>query len=281
MIVLSSTLYVEDTSFILTKRDLNMNTRKAELIEFWKQEAEAPFAGWDFSYVTHRIIETEMPWSYEAQIRTLLPQVTAVLDMGTGGGEKLLKFRDLLPENVVATEDYPPNVQLATEQLSPFGIRVVDVELGKRLAMPFSDAQFDLVINRQSAFNLKEVERILSTGGHFVTQQIDESWAYDLILAMGGTPAITADEPSSLDRCLHELCVETGLRVQTAVTHNGTITFTDIGALVYYLNAIPWIVPNFSLEIHLSQLLTLQQKLDRGDPLQFHTRKHLIQAQKP
>jgi hypothetical protein len=38
-------------------------------------------------------------------------QAASVVDLGTGGGERLLKLRKHWPEKVVVTEDYPPSAQ--------------------------------------------------------------------------------------------------------------------------------------------------------------------------
>jgi hypothetical protein len=61
------------------------------------------FSGWDLSGVTPRGLEPGPPWSYEALVREYGRTATAVLDMGTGGGEFLAGVRDGMPDRVVAT----------------------------------------------------------------------------------------------------------------------------------------------------------------------------------
>jgi hypothetical protein len=85
------------------------------LVEAWKREEDRPFTGWDFSYLHGRMLEEQPPWS--------------LLDMGTGGGERLLALREHWPPHVAVTEDYPPNVKLVTERLAPLGVRIVEVAL--------------------------------------------------------------------------------------------------------------------------------------------------------
>ncbi len=62
----------------------------------------------------------------------LLRRSTSVVDMDTGGGEKLLSLREHWPARVVATEDYRPNFELATEQLSDIGAEVVGTAVSDR-----------------------------------------------------------------------------------------------------------------------------------------------------
>jgi len=129
-----------------------MNTY--ELIERWKREEQQPFGGWDFFYLAGRMIEEPLPWSYTTRAAELLQHASAVVDMDTGGGERLLELRQYWPQKVVATEHYPPNLQLATERLAPFGVEVVDVQLtNDRRPMPFANGAFDLVLNRHGGFN--------------------------------------------------------------------------------------------------------------------------------
>ena len=163
-----------------------MNTN--ELIETWKREEQQPFLGWDFSYLDGRMIEEQAPWSYSSRAADLMRQALSVVDLGTGGGERLLKLQKYWPKKVVVTEEYPPNFRLATERLSSFGVQVVDVRLTDVDLMPFSNGEFDLVLNRHSGFNAKEVARILATGGTFLTQQVHGLWAYDLLAVFDAKP---------------------------------------------------------------------------------------------
>ena len=97
--------------------------------------------------------------------------------MGTGGGEVCLQLQAYWPEKVVVTKDYPPNVELATEWLSPFGVKVINVAVSGVHPMPFYDGEFYLILNRQTAFNSNEIARTLGQGGAFLTQQIHGRWA--------------------------------------------------------------------------------------------------------
>jgi hypothetical protein len=74
------------------------------------------------------------------------------------------------------------------ERLSPFGGRVVDVQLTDDRPMPFDDSEFDLVLNRHAAFSSKEVSRVLALDSTFKAQRIHELWAYDLLAAFDTKP---------------------------------------------------------------------------------------------
>jgi SAM-dependent methyltransferase len=156
-------------------------------------------------------------------------------------------------------------------------VEVCDVQGEVQVELPFANGRFDLVINRHTGYGFSEVARVLGENGRFLTQQIETAWAYDLKLAFGVQPP--KKEPS-LMRALRYL-VQTDLWVERAQTWIGTLTFTDVGAIVYYLKAIPWLVPDFSVQSYLPYLFALQEKVDCGEKLQFCAAKYLLQARKP
>jgi SAM-dependent methyltransferase len=250
---------------------------QASLIAGWKREEQAPFAGWDFSYLDGRMIEEQTPWSYPARAAELMRHATAVLDLETGGGERFLELREFWPPKVVATESYPPNFKLAHERLLPLGVPVFEVASTDDGPQPFADGEFDLILNRHAAFNPAEVARMLAPGGVFLTQQVHGLWAHDLLAAFGANPPWPDAAP---EKYLPRLTAA-GLTIVTVHDWSGVLAFTDVGAIVYYLKAVPWLVPGFTVESHLDALLKLQAQLDQGDGLRFTARKYLIEARKP
>jgi aminoglycoside phosphotransferase (APT) family kinase protein/SAM-dependent methyltransferase len=247
-----------------------------ELLEKWQAEERQPFTGWDFSYLADRWIDETPPWSYLEMVRELMATTRAVLDLGTGGGEKLLGFKDVFPPRVVATEGYPPNFRLAQERLGPLGIEVEsDGSLSEIL--PFEDAAFDLVIDRHTGFNIAEVARVLAPGGVFLTQQVDGRNISDL------SAAFDCEQPwiyFTLDFVLEKI-KQTNLVVEVAQEWTGRLVFKDVGAIVYYLKAVPWIVADFSVERNLDHLLALQQRLEQDGQLVFCQRMMVVKASKP
>jgi SAM-dependent methyltransferase len=247
------------------------------LIKTWRHEERQPFTGWDFSYLKGRMTEGQTGWSYSARAAELLNQSTAVLDLDTGGGERFLSLREYWPAKVVATEHYPPNFKLATERLSPFNAKVIDVPLSDFGLMPFAEAEFDLVLNRHAAFNPDEVARVLSIGGAFLTQQVHGLWAVDLLAAFDAKPQWPDATPA---KYLPRLKAA-GLEIVNHQDWSGELAFADVGAIVYYLKAVPWLVPGFSVESHLRYLLNLQSQLENKGSLTYTARKYIIEARKP
>jgi SAM-dependent methyltransferase len=248
-----------------------------DLIQAWHQEERQPFTGWDFSHLDGRWSSESPPWSYEQMVRSLMPAAASVLDLGTGGGERLLELRDLWPLRVAVTEGYAPNLRLARERLGPLGVEVVQSETALYDDLPFDDSTFDLVIDRHSGFNVAEVGRVLAPGGTFLTQQVDGNNLADL------SAAFDCQQPwtfFTLDWVLNQIA-ETDLVVEMAQEWTGKATFYDVGAIVYYLKAVPWTVERFSVERHLASLQKLQRKLEWEGALAFSERLMIVRAHKP
>ena len=222
------------------------------------------------------MLEEQPPWSYSARAAELMKHSSSVVDLDTGGGERFLKLHEHWPPKVVATEHYPPNFKLATERLTPFGAKVVDIQLSDFGPMPFTDGEFDLVLTRHAAFNPSEVGRVLAFGGTFLTQQVHGLWAVDLLASFDAKPQWPDATP---EKYLPRL-QEAGLEIVNVQNWSGELAFTDVGSIVYYLKAVPWLVPGFSVESHLEYLLNLQNQLEDKGSLTFTACKYLIEARK-
>lgn len=245
-----------------------------ELLARWKAEEQQPFHGWDFSFLEGRYHEERPPWSYEAIVRELLPAADSVLDLGTGGGEKLREFADALPSNTVATEGYAPNLPLARANLAPYGIRVVDYNIDVESRMPFDDETFALIIDRHEAYDAAEIRRVLKPGGVFFTQQVDGRDLDDCLSLFG----LQSDYLHvNLENCRTELS-RAGLYIDRSGEWAGQVTYSDMGALVYVLHAAPWNAPpDFSVERYGDVLLRLNRE---RQPLTFTIRRFYMLARK-
>ena len=249
----------------------------SDLIANWKAEEERPFIGWDFSYLDGRMLLEQPSWSYTSRARQLLRRASSVLDIGTGGGERLLAMRDCWPEIVVVTEGYPPNVRLASERLAPKGVRVVEAESDEISPMPFEDGEFALALNRHAALHVDEIGRILAAGGRLLTRQVHGLWAHDLLAAFGARPAW----PDATAETYVPRLRRAGFDVADVREWSGKLAFADVGAVVYYLKAVPWLVPGFSVDSHADRLMALQKQIDAQGQLEYWAGNYLIEARKP
>lgn len=251
---------------------------KASWLEWLRRETEVPFAGWDFSYVkkTGRLQEAPLGWNYTSLVQHKLPEAQALLDMGTGGGEFLAMLRPL-PEQTYATEGYQPNVVIARERLEPLGVTVVEADGEDTL--PFSDETFDLIINRHESFDAGEVFRIARKGATFLTQQVGGE--NDLLLnRLLGAP-IPQEYLHWNARYAAEQLERAGLVLTDCREEMVPTRFYDVGAVVYYLRAVPWQIPDFTLERYADGLWELQGRIEKDGYLDVPSHRFLLQAVRP
>jgi SAM-dependent methyltransferase len=247
-----------------------------------------PFSGWDFSYLTGRLISEDTSWSYRDLVGARLSGVPAVLDIGTGGGEILASLQPL-PPRTVATEAYPPNVEVARARLTPLGVEVVAageapgnifIQRGEGPgSLPFADSSFPLIINRHTSYYPAEMRRLLAPGGRFVTQQVGGQQYYELNDLLGVPDRIGARR-WNLTFAVRQLEAD-GLRILDAREEFPESVFRDIGAVAYYLKAVPWQIPDFTIEGYRNRLRTVHERIAREGGLRVHGHSFFIEAVRP
>src|SRR3989344_2630509 len=246
-----------------------------DIIAEWKKEEITKLKGWDFSHLKNRKIDEKLPWNYNVLAKKLVKKSNSVLDMGTGGGGIFSSFAPFHGK-AVATEGYRPNYLLARKRLEPLGIKVVNFANSTTRKMPFKNEEFDIVLNRHDAFNIKELSRIFQSGGAFLTQQVGKNNWTDLMKLFKAKPQFNVASFQSVKKGLKDA----GFAIKIAKNWEGKTEFKDVGAIVYLLTNVPWAVKGFSVDRHLKYLLKLQKRVENGKKLVFKEERYLIQAEK-
>lgn len=241
-------------------------------------EAErAPFSGWDFSWLKGRYVEGEVSWNYRERVLEKMRSVKRFLDMGTGGGE-LLSSLEPFSTASFATEGYPPNVSIAKKRLEPLGVKVLPVDSTK---LPFEDESLDLIINRHEEYAPSEIRRCLCQGGYFLTQQVgarNNIELYSLLeLKSLDKETFSARPEWNLNYAVNEL-EEAGFRITDQQEEFPLCRFYDVGALVYFLKATPWDIPDFNVSRYFKQLRKIHELIQSIGNLQLTAHRFFIQA---
>ena len=232
-------------------------------------------SGWDFGWLAGRATEQRPSWGYQRLIGERLSGVDSALDVQTGGGE-VLDGVPRFPPAMAATEGYPPNVALATRRLHPRGVVVVaDPD---EPPLPFADAAFELVISRHPVTVWwTEIARVLRPGGTYVGQHIGPDSARELYEFFLG-PQPDEQHPRDPDRERAD-AEAAGLRVLTARLERLRMEFFDIGAVVYFLRKVIWIVPDFGVDRYRDRLRELHDRIRRDGSFVAHSTRVLFEAE--
>lgn len=255
------------------------HTHNEDLFNFLIAEANHPFSGGDFSHIskTGRMVDAPLTWSYASKILPKVRRVQSLLDMGTGGGE-LLSSLQPLPPHTCATEGYGPNIPVARQRLGPLGVTVYEIN-DDTLLLFAEDNQFDLIINRHESYSPQEVLRILKPGSQLITQQVGGENSKDLNQLLGA-PAYTKFDHWNLEYAVKELS-NAGFIIREQLEDTPITRFFDVGAIVYYLKAIPWQIPDFSVERYFERLLEVHTMIQQKGFVDVRYARFFIVGEKP
>lgn len=250
-------------------------------------EAEAAlFEGWDFSWIEGRLIEQPPSWDFRDLVRARIPQAQRFLDLGTGGGEFLSGLAPF-PAFAVATEAYPPNFTVAYRRLGPLGVKVVAVEgapdndewRGEGGRLPFATGSFDLVMSRHEAYSPTEVARVLSPGSCFLTEQLGGNSGHEAEFRrlFGRGPG---GKSWDLEQATNQI-EAAGLAVVKAAEEFPVSKFLDVGAVAYYLKAVPWVIEDFNILRDRLWLQRLHERILRDGFLEVPSHLYWLEACRP
>ncbi|MFB9688479.1 methyltransferase domain-containing protein [Amycolatopsis plumensis] len=239
-------------------------------------EAEAvSVEGWDFSWLDGRATEARPSWGYQRLLGARLASARAALDLETGGGE-VLDGCPSLPPLMVATESWPPNIAKASARLRPRGVDVVATA-----GFPFRDAVFDLVSSRHPVTTgWREIARVLRPGGTYFSQQVGPASVFELVEFFLGPQPEEARTSRHPDRAVRA-AEAAGLEVIDLRSESLRTEFFDIGAVVYFLRKVIWMVPGFTVGQYRDKLRELHERIERDGSFAAHTTRFLIEARKP
>jgi SAM-dependent methyltransferase len=256
----------------------------ASFEELIAEGAAVPVEGWDFSWFDGRASEERPPWGYARLVGQRMAALAgapraAALDLQTGGGEVLASI-PAGPPVLVATESWPPNVEVARRNLAALGAEVVamDDELDD---LPFGDATFDLVVSRHPVgVRWDEVTRVLKPGGTYFSQDVGAGSVRELTEFMMG-PLPADDGPNRDPKWSVQDATQAGLEVVDLREFRGRMEFGDVAAVVVFLRKVVWIVPGFTVERYLERLRALHQQIEATGPFPATSVRFLLEARKP
>ena len=234
-------------------------------------------AGWDFSWLDGRATEQRPSWGYQRLMSERLGRARAGLDVQTGGGE-VLAGAARLPPTMAATESWPPNVAKAARLLHPRGAVVV-ADSGEP-PLPFADEAFDLVVSRHPVvIRWDEIARVLAPGGTYFAQHVGPASVFELTeFFLGPQPAARRERDPETESAEARAA---GLDIVDLRAERLPMEFFDVGAVVYFLRKVIWIVPGFTVEGHRGRLRELDGQIRRDGVFTAHSSRTLIEARKP
>jgi SAM-dependent methyltransferase len=207
--------------------------------------------GWDFSRV--RDAREPVPWDYLDVVRRYLRPADRVLDVGTGGGEKLLSLAACF-DLAVGVDASAEMIETARKNRVMAQVETVSFKVMRGEALQFPDGAFDIVLNRHCTVDVDETFRVLRPGGYFVTQQVGARNTRN-ICALFGCGVGGEHAPGMFQELdiLAGAFRRLGCRVVCAAEYDVRYWFLDVESLLFWFQAIP-MPEDFDIETHWRQV---------------------------
>jgi ubiquinone/menaquinone biosynthesis C-methylase UbiE len=195
--------------------------------------------GWDFSKI--QCVSVGESWQFYDEVVQRCTKSDILLDIGTGGGEKLLSIADaaLL---LLGIDCSPDMIEAASANLkSPeiSNVRFFEMDADE---LHFPNQFFNVVSCCQAPFNAQEVARVLVEDGIFLTQQVSEDDKLNIIEAFGRSRA--ANEDGTLRNKYVTELRDAGFKEIQTFDYDATEYYHSYEDLIFLLKHTP-VIPNF------------------------------------
>ena len=198
---------------------------------------------WDFDKYE---IESECltNWDLYEILRKVANKDSRILDLGTGGGEKVINcFPDCA--EILGTDLSPNMIETANNNLKKSGRKNIHFKEMDNLKMDVPDNYFDVVVARHTVTDPVQIYKCLKTGGYLLIRGVDKADCLNLKLLFGRGQGISDKEPISIID--YKNVINAGFKDAELVPIHVREYFSDVEKFKEFLKDVP-ILDDFSEE---------------------------------
>lgn len=127
---------------------------------------------WDFSKINYEV-ESLTNWDMYKILNEKTTKNSRILDLGTGGGEKVInKFPEAL--EIVGTDFSQQMIKTAKENLTKSNKKNIKFKVMDNLNMDTPDNYFDIVVARHTCIDAKQIYKTLKNDGLLLLRGVDK-----------------------------------------------------------------------------------------------------------
>lgn len=140
---------------------------------------------WNFDNINYDS-QSLTNWEFYDELKKVAGDNSVVLDLGTGGGEKVIKNFPKCKE-IIATDYSPEMIKTANENLTKSGRKDIVFKVMDNLKMDTPDDYFDVVVARHTPIDASQIYKTLKKDGKLLVRGVDkfDCWALKLIFNKG------------------------------------------------------------------------------------------------
>ncbi len=131
-------------------------------------------------------VEDLTKWDLYEILNGLSNKESRILDLGTGGGERVIKE---FPEcaEILGTDFSQEMINTANSNLYKSGRKNISFRLMDNLKMDVPDEYFDIVVARNTVTDPKQIYECLKPGGYLLIRGVDkyDCWSMKMLFGMG------------------------------------------------------------------------------------------------
>ena len=151
---------------------------------------------WDFSMIKYNE-ENLTDWDLYRILKDYTSPDSKILDLGTGGGEKVLKNFPIVKE-IIATDFSKEMINTANENLAKTERKDITFKQMDNLNMNTPDNYFDIVVARHTCIDANGIYKTLKIGGKLLLRGVDKLDCWQLKKLYGRGQAFKDEKPISL-----------------------------------------------------------------------------------
>lgn len=212
-----------------------------------KQESELKFyekaKNWNFDEF-EIVSEKLTDWSLFEIINKLATKESRILDLGTGGGEKVIAYYPDCKE-ILGTDFSPGMIETANYNLVKSGRQNIRFILMDNLKMDVPDNYFDIVVARNTITDPKQIYKCLKKNGYLIIRGVDGDDCYNLKYLFNGRDTYGNQKPISIID--YENVIEAGFKDAELVPIYEREYFKNKELFVKFLKKVP-IINGFNNE---------------------------------
>lgn len=150
---------------------------------------------WNFDEINYEI-ENLTNWDMYDVLQNSATKDSVILDLGTGGGEKVLKYFPDCKE-ILATDYSPEMIKTAEANLFNSRRKNIVFKVMNNLKMDTPDNYFDVVVARHTCTNASQIYKTLKLGGKLILRGVDKLDCWSLKMLFNKGIGFNDDKPIS------------------------------------------------------------------------------------
>ncbi|MFC4323114.1 class I SAM-dependent methyltransferase [Litchfieldia salsa] len=199
--------------------------------------------GWNFSHLRYESEGVE--WDFFDEVSKRCKSSDLLLDIGTGGGEKIIKIASslLFSIGIDLSTTMISKAQSNKKNADVSNVRFFKMDSDK---LQFPPGFFDVISCCHAPFSSTELARVLGDGGTFLTQQVSEGDKLNLKEAFGRGQSFEISDGALKEKYRREL-EAAGFSIIQIVDYDAPEYYQRPEDLIFLLKHTP-IIPDFGNE---------------------------------